>query len=86
MNSRSIRLNLPEREVIELCRVSGVSIFSIECLPQGVMQIYCKTNDGADELRMRFRKHLVKRSECQTAADARSGPNALAGRPDTRKP
>jgi len=72
MSDRSISLSLPEHKVVQLCRTSGVSIFATERLPQGVTLVYCKTSDGADELRKRFRNHLVTRAERQAANDKTS--------------
>lgn len=59
MNDRSVKLRLSEREVTELCLAAGVGIYSIDCLPLGITRVNCKTDQGANELRMRFRNHVI---------------------------
>jgi hypothetical protein len=51
MSDRSIKLALPQSEVIMLCREDRVAIFSTEVLPLGFTRVYCKTQQGANELR-----------------------------------
>lgn len=57
--SRSIRLRVTESVVVDLCRAQGVAFFSTERLPCGGTRIFCKTEQGADEVRLRFRDHIL---------------------------
>lgn len=57
--NRSVSLRAAEGDVLDLCRAQGVALFSTERLPRGGTRIFCKTNEGADEVRLRFRGHLL---------------------------
>ena len=57
--TRSVSLRVAESDVLDLCRAQGVAFFSCERLPQGGTRIYCKTEQGADEVRLRFRDHIL---------------------------
>lgn len=57
--SRSIKLRVAKRVVTDLCRAQGVAFLSTEALPCGGTRIFCKTEEGADEVRLRFRDHLL---------------------------
>jgi hypothetical protein len=59
MNNRSIKLALPQAEVIELCRKDGVAIYSTEIVPIGCTRVYCKTKQGANELRRSLGEFVV---------------------------
>ena len=59
MSSRSIKLALPQSEVIELCRVDRVAIYSTEILPLGFTRVFCKTEHGANELRRSLGNFIV---------------------------
>lgn len=61
--SRSIKLSLPQHEVIERCQTDGVAISSSKILPLGFTQVYCKTEQGADDLRRLLADFLVIESE-----------------------
>ena len=57
--SRSVKLRVAESEVIGVCRAQSVAFFSTQRLPHGDTRIFCMTNDGADEVRLRFRNHFL---------------------------
>jgi hypothetical protein len=57
--SRTIKLRVAKSIVVDLCRAQGVAYFSTETLPCGGTRIFCKTDDGADEVRLRFRDHML---------------------------
>lgn len=57
--SRAIDLNLPEAVVTRKCNEAGVGTSAIEALPSGGTRIVCKTSEGADEIRLIFRDHLL---------------------------
>jgi hypothetical protein len=60
MSNRSIKLALPQSEVIKLCREDRVAIYSTENLPLGLTQVFCKTVQGADELRQKLKDLVVR--------------------------
>jgi hypothetical protein len=64
MSSRSIRLRLPRDKAIQTCIAAGIGIYSSEALPLGITRIYCKTEQGAGELRQRCRDVFVAESVC----------------------
>lgn len=57
--SRAINLRLPEADVRAQCAQGGVSISAIEPLPSGGTHLVCTTGEGADEIRLRFRDHII---------------------------
>lgn len=57
--SRAINLKLPEADVISKCQAAGVSISAIEPLPSGGTHLVCATSDGADEMRLKFKDHIL---------------------------
>jgi len=59
MGDRSLKLALPQREVIKLCREDRVAIYSTEVLPLGFTRVYCKTRQGANELRRSLGRFVV---------------------------
>lgn len=59
MSNRSIKPALPQTKVVELCRVDRVAIYSTEILPLGFTRVYCKTEQGANELRQSLGDFIV---------------------------
>ena len=57
--SRAMNLALAEAVVRQRCGDSGVSISAIESLPAGGTRLVCTTGDGADEIRLRLKDHLI---------------------------
>ncbi len=57
--SRSVNLDMPEDKVASLCLAEGIGIYSLKPLPFGGTRAFCKTEDGADELRLRLQKYLI---------------------------
>lgn len=57
--SRAINLRLSEAAVRARCAEGGVSISAIEPLPSGGTHLVCTTSGGAEEIRLRLRKHLI---------------------------
>lgn len=58
--SRALNLALPEEEVVATCLKQGVSISAIERLPTGGTHLVCTTSEGAEEIRLQFKKHIIK--------------------------
>ena len=57
--SRAINLSLPEADVRTGCTKNRVSISAIESLPSGGTRLVCTTSEGAEEIRLRFRNHVI---------------------------
>jgi hypothetical protein len=57
--SRAMNLSMAEADVTDSCRKAGVSISTSETLPEGGTHLVCTTGDGADEMRMILRKHII---------------------------
>lgn len=57
--SRAINLKLTETEVTEFCAKAGVAISAIEELPAGGTHVVLVTSEGAEEVRIKFKKHIV---------------------------
>ena len=51
---RSVNLRMTEQDAMDLCRVHNVPFFSTMSLPLGGTRVFCRTERGADELRLRF--------------------------------
>ena len=58
--SRAINFKLPEEKVRKRCDDRGVSISAIEPLPSGGTHLVCKTIEGADEMRLTFKNHIIQ--------------------------
>jgi hypothetical protein len=58
--SRATNFDLPEQRVRDLCTKRGISISAIEPLPSGGTHLVCTTMEGADEVRLKFGKHIIK--------------------------
>ena len=58
--SRAMNVKLTEAEVVKQCAAAEVAISAIETLPAGGTHLVCRTIEGADEMRHRFKKHLIE--------------------------
>lgn len=58
--SRAMNISLPEAEVTAQCKAAQVVISAIEPLPTGGTHLVCINGQGADEMRVRFKKHLIE--------------------------
>jgi len=58
--SRAINLSLAEAQVAADCQKAGVVYNSIETLPSGGTRVVCRTIEGADEMRVRLKAHVVE--------------------------
>ncbi len=58
--SRAMNLSLPEQRVKDLCDKNGVSISAIEVLPSGGTHLVCRTSEGADTMRVQFKKDMIE--------------------------
>lgn len=50
---------MSERQVLDKCQEAGVAVSASEPLPKGGTHLVCMTSDGADEMRLRFRDHII---------------------------
>ncbi|MGH6786323.1 MAG: hypothetical protein ACREBO_05790 [Novosphingobium sp.] len=55
-----MNVSLPEAQVEEQCRKAGVSISAIETLPAGGTHVVCRTSDGAETMRVQFKKSMIE--------------------------
>ncbi|EJL35269.1 hypothetical protein [Novosphingobium sp. AP12] len=58
--SRAMNVNLPEAEVVALCEKFAVSISAIEPLPSGGTHLVCTRSEGAEEMRVKMKAHIVE--------------------------
>lgn len=58
--SRAMNLSLPEAKVRTRCDQAGVSISAIETLPSGGTRLVCTREEGADEMRVVFKKDMIE--------------------------
>ena len=58
--SRAMNINLPEPEVRAACDNAAIAISAIEVLPSGGTHLVCKTIEGADDARKKFKKNLIE--------------------------
>jgi hypothetical protein len=58
--SRAMNLTLSEAVVRERCQQSGVSISAIEQLPSGGTHLVCVTGEGAEEMRLKLKAHIIE--------------------------
>lgn len=57
--SRAMNVSLPEGDVLALCAKFDVAISAIEPLPSGGTHLVCVRGEGADEMRLRMKDHIV---------------------------
>ena len=58
--SRAMNISLPEPEVRSACDNASIAISAIEVLPSGGTHLVCKTIEGADDARKKFKKNLIE--------------------------
>lgn len=58
--SRAMNLSLPEAKVRTSCEKAGVSISAIETLPSGGTRLVCTREEGAEEMRVVFKKDMIE--------------------------
>ncbi|CAM4038832.1 RRM domain-containing protein [Novosphingobium lubricantis] len=57
--SRAVNLSLPEAKVRAMCDKAGISVSVIEALPSGGTRLVCNTGEGADEVRLTLKNHVI---------------------------
>ncbi len=58
--SRAMNILLDQEDVTERCQKAGIVISAIEPLPGAGTHLVCKTSEGADEARIKFKGFLIK--------------------------
>ena len=58
--SREIYLSIPQDEVLAKCLAQKVGVSTIERLPQGGVRLVCMSGDGAELMRQKLKKQLIK--------------------------
>lgn len=58
--SRAMNVSLAEGDVAALCKTAKVDISAIEVLPSGGTHLVCRTGEGADEMRVKMKKHIIE--------------------------
>ncbi|WP_404481581.1 hypothetical protein [Novosphingobium sp. BL-52-GroH] len=57
--SRAINVSLPEADVAAMCTKYAVAVSAMEPLPSGGTHLVCTTSEGAQEMRVRLKSHVV---------------------------
>jgi hypothetical protein len=57
--SRAINFTLPQDEVLAACEKFSVTVSAIEALPSGGTHLVCVREEGADEMRLRLKTHIL---------------------------
>lgn len=58
--SRAMNILLDQDDVTERCKQHGIVISAIEPLPGAGTHLVCKTSEGADAARIKFKAFLIK--------------------------
>ncbi len=58
--SRVVHLNLEEGVVTIRCMSENVGVSAIEALPAGGVRLVCMSNDGAEVIRRKLKRYLIK--------------------------
>lgn len=58
--SRAMNINLPEAKVQTACDKAKISVSAIETLPSGGTRLVCTREEGAEEMRVVFRTHIIE--------------------------
>ena len=58
--SRVVHLNLEEGVVTIRCMSENVGVSAIEALPAGGIRLVCMSNDGAEVIRRKLKRYLIK--------------------------
>jgi hypothetical protein len=70
--SRVMNLSLSEDVVVRHCRNAKVGISALEALPSGGVRLVCSSGDGAAELRIKLKRHVIADDVKRTAFRPRS--------------
>lgn len=57
--SRAMQLAMSEREALAHCLAANVGVSAIESLPAGGVRLVCKSVDGADLMRRKFKPKII---------------------------
>ena len=55
-----MNVTLPEADVVAMCEKFAVSISAIEPLPSGGTHLVCTRSEGAEQMRLKMKAHLVE--------------------------
>ena len=58
--SRALHVSLSEAEVRAKCDTNAIGVSAIEALPDGGVRLVCMSMDGAEQMRRKFKSHLIK--------------------------
>jgi hypothetical protein len=58
--TRVVHLNLDEGVVTIRCMSENVGVSAIEALPAGGVRLVCMSNDGAELIRTKLKRYLIK--------------------------
>ena len=62
--SRAVNLAMGEDAIVKHCSAHGIGISVLENLPEGGLRLVCSSSHGAEQIRTKFKRHLL-------ASDAR---------------
>ena len=71
--SRTIHLSMSEDEAVEHCRKHVVGISAIEPLVSGGVRLVTMSADGAETMRAKLKKRIIKADVTRTPLYLRSG-------------
>jgi len=54
-----MQLAMSESEALAHCLAEKVGVSAIEALPEGGVRLVCKSVDGADRIRRRFKQKII---------------------------
>ena len=58
--SRVLFLSLDAGEVVSRCLAADVGVSTIEQLPSGGVRLVCMSGDGAEAMRTKLKRHLLR--------------------------
>ena len=58
--SRAIFLNMAERALVAHCETEKIAISSLTKLPTGGIRLVCLRVDGAAQIRLKLKNHIMK--------------------------
>ena len=57
--SRAINLALAKDTIVKHCDNKGIGISALEALPDGGMRLVCSSAFGAEQVRTKFKRHVL---------------------------
>lgn len=58
--SRAFNLSMSEAEVVKHCTSKSIAISVIEALPEGGTRLVTMNGEGAEQIRLKLRRHIIE--------------------------